>query len=144
MEYKKVGNKIYLRIDPDEDVIEIIQRVCHGQKIRGAIFQGIGYCSEITLFTYRPDSGEFREHDYWGLINMSSLFGNVIEAGDDEVFLRANGVFSYLNEDNELVTVAGSIQKAMISYTAEIVIDIVEGGIKRRDDIVPNLPVWKF
>ena len=144
MEYKKVANKIYLRIDPDEDIIEIIQRVCRGQKIRGAVFNGLGFCSEITLFTYRPDSGEFREHDYWGLITMASLTGNVIEASDDEVFLRATGVFSYLDEDSELVTIAGSIQKAMISYTAEIVIEIVEGGIKRRDDIIPNLPVWKF
>lgn len=144
MEYKKSDGKIYLRIDPEEDIIEVMQRVCRMQKIRGAIFQGTGFCSDITLFTYAPDTGAFHEHDFSGLLTLSSLIGNVVESGDDDIFLRAHAVFSYPDEKNNLVTAAGSLQKAIVSYTAEIVISPVEDGLKRRDDIVPNLPVWKF
>ena len=146
MEYKKTGDKIYLRVDPEEDIIEVLQRVCRVQKIHGAIFSGSGYCSDVTLFTYAPDTGEFFEHDYQGLLTMASIIGNVIESGEDEIFMRANGVFSYPNSQNkeEIITFAGNLQKATVSYTAEIVISLIEGGLKRRDDIVPNLPVWKF
>ena len=144
MEYKKSNGKIYLRVDPGEDIIEIVHRVCRVQKIRGAIFHGVGSCSEVTIYTYNPETGEFREHNYSGFLDMASLTGDVIETGDDEIMVRAHGFFSYLDSEKKLQTVGGSIQKAEIKFTGELVLSPIEDGLRRRMDIVPNLSVWKF
>ena len=54
MEYKKMKDTIYLRVDKKENVTETIKEVCRKEGICGGYFQGIGACSTATRSTYIP------------------------------------------------------------------------------------------
>ncbi|MBP2638578.1 MAG: hypothetical protein H6Q72_4485 [Firmicutes bacterium] len=144
MEYKKMENEIYIRIDPDEDVMETIKNVCEQENIITAYFQGIGACGNVVLSTYCPATKEFIEHPYAGMLEMVSLMGNITENNLGNPSLHAHAVFSYLNENKEVKTIAGHMLKAVISYTGEIVIRVAPEKIGHREDIVPEINVWKF
>ena len=55
MEYKKINDLIYLRIDKDEKIVETITAVCAKEKINAGHFQGIGACDTAILSTYLPE-----------------------------------------------------------------------------------------
>jgi uncharacterized protein len=144
VEYKKMENEVYLRIDPDEEVMETIKNVCEKENIFTAYFQGIGACGNVVLSTYCPENKNFIEHPYSGMLEMVSLMGNVTENKLGQSSLHAHAVFSYLNDNKEVTTIAGHMLKAVISYTGEIVIRLVPEKIGHRADIVPEINVWKF
>jgi len=54
-------------------------------------------------------------------------------------------MFSYLNESGEVCYFGGHLKSALVSYTAEIVIDPVPGdGIGRMIDPYAGITVWKL
>lgn len=144
MEYKKMGSEVYLRIDPEEEVMETIKQVCEKENILTGHFQGIGACGTAVLSTYCPETKDFIEHPYSGMLEMVSLMGNVTEAQSGAISLHAHAVFSYLNDSEQVATIAGHMLKAVISYTGEIVLRAAPEKIGHRADIVPEINVWKF
>ena len=49
MEYKKIGETYYIRMDRDDEVIANILEVCHRESIPSAIFSSIGGCGNAEL-----------------------------------------------------------------------------------------------
>ena len=143
MEYKKMGDEIYLRIDKGEKVMETIKAVCKKEKVGGGHFQGIGACGSATLSTYLPAAKNFLEHSFTGMLEMVSLMGNISAAGS-ELFLHSHAVFSYLNVTQELTVAAGHLKEAEISYTGEIVITPTDQAIDRKTDPQTGIGIWKL
>ena len=143
MEYKKMGDEIYLRIDRGEKVMEAVKAVCKKEKICGGHFQGIGACGSVTLSTYLPAAKDFLEHTFTGMLEMVSLMGNISAAGS-ELFLHSHAVFSYLNVRQELAVAAGHLKEAEISYTGEIVITPTDQAIDRKIDPQTGIGIWKL
>jgi predicted DNA-binding protein with PD1-like motif len=54
MEYKKIGEVYYIRMDRDDEVIENILDVCRKESIPSAIYSGIGGCGSATLQVFIP------------------------------------------------------------------------------------------
>jgi predicted DNA-binding protein with PD1-like motif len=59
MEYKKIGETYYIRMDRDDEVIENILDVCRKESIPSAIFSGIGGCGSAKLQVFIPETGAF-------------------------------------------------------------------------------------
>jgi len=49
MDYKKIGDNYYIRIDKDDEVIAAILRICSAENIPSATFTGIGGCKSAEL-----------------------------------------------------------------------------------------------
>ena len=49
MEYKKIKDTIYLRIEKGENVIETIKKLCKKDAVYEGYLQGIGACSTAIL-----------------------------------------------------------------------------------------------
>ena len=141
MEYRKETGAYYIRIDPGEDVMETIVKVCEENHVFGGSFQGIGACGEAVLSTYLPTTKEFQDHVLTGMLEMASLTGNVTKAADGKIGIHAHAVFSYL-DGQKISTVGGHLTKATVSYTGEIVLRSSESPIGQRDDLVPGVNVW--
>lgn len=54
MDYRKIGDFYYLRMDRDDEIISKILEICKKEKISSAIFSGIGGCKEAEIQTYIP------------------------------------------------------------------------------------------
>ena len=49
MEYKKINEDFYIRLDPGDEVLQSIKAICTAEQIYGGYFQGIGACSDVTI-----------------------------------------------------------------------------------------------
>ena len=143
MEYKKINDEFYIRLDPGDEVLQSIKDICTAEQIYGGYFQGIGACGDVTISTYIPTTRSFQMHPFSGMLEMASLSGNVTKDKDDTPALHAHAVFSQL-ENDRLLTRAGHLQKAIISYTAEIILHPANIIFEQRFDLVPEVGVWKF
>ena len=88
MEYKKMKDSFYLRIDKNEKVVETIKGLCRREKIQAGCFQGIGACGTAVISTYIPEKEDFIDHTISGMIEMISLIGNVSTEDGGEPFLH--------------------------------------------------------
>lgn len=144
MEYKKMKDVIYLRIDQDESVIDTIQEVCRREKVYTGYFWGIGACDLAILSTYLPDRNEFIDHTISGMIEIISLMGNISADENNNPVLHCHGSFSFLNPDGNIAVTAGHLKDARISYTGEIVLHIADMKIGRMIDPKTGIEVWKL
>ena len=144
MEYKKMKDNIYLRVDKGENVIKTIKEVCKKEGIYGGYFGGIGACSAATLSTYIPEQNDFIDHEISGMLEMVSLMGNITMDCDNQPFLHSHAVFSYLNQAGEIAVTAGHLKEAKIGYTGEIIITSAGDTIGRQFDENAGIEVWKL
>lgn len=146
MEYKKMGGRGYIRMDKGDEVIAGLRQVCQELKIKSATFQGIGACDQVIVGTYLPAKQEFLKHERNGMLEMISLQGNIVTSDKGELVEHAHGMFSYLRQDSgEMAYLGGHLLSACVSYTAEIVLDMVEAGyIGQQFDPITGINVWKL
>ena len=144
MDYKKMRDNIYIRIDKGEDVVETILSVCEKEKLTGGHFQGIGACDFVAVSTYIAEKQEFVDHTRTGMIEMISLMGNISSDDEGKLYQHSHAVFSYLNEDGEQAMIAGHLKEARIGYTGEIILTPSEEKIGRMFDSRIGIDVWKL
>ena len=144
MEYKKIRNTVYIRVDKGENVVQTILSVCRKENIRGGYFQGIGACDTAAISTYIPERNDFVDHTISGMIEMISLMGNISIDDKDEPFQHSHAVFSYLKDNGEIAVAAGHLKEAQIGYTGEIVLTPAEEKIGRVFDSRAGIDVWKL
>jgi hypothetical protein len=141
MDYRAIGNEIYIRIDKDEDILESILAICKKENIQTANFRGIGCCRKIDIQTYIPQKEEFISHIKTGIFEMLSLDGNISPENDGSLFLHAHSTFSYL-ENGEIKMIGGHLKEAIVEYTAEIILNPAQETIARMIDPKTNISVW--
>lgn len=146
MEYRKMGGRVYIRMDKSDEILEGLKRICQELRISSATFQGIGACDKVTVATFIPEKQEFLHHERNGMLEMVSLQGNIVTNDQGELVEHAHGIFSYLtSEHEEIAFIGGHLLSARVSYTAEIVLDMVEeGSIGHKLDKLTGINVWKL
>jgi uncharacterized protein len=144
VDYKKIGEIFYIRIDKEEEVLSTIMEVCNKENILTGQFQGIGACATATVSTYLPNKDEFTDHTQSGMLEMVSLMGNITRDDDGSPFLHSHAVFSYLDNTGNPSVLAGHLTKAIIRYTGEISILPAKETIGRMIDSKTGISIWKF
>ena len=79
MEYKKIGETYYVRMDRGDEIISNILEICRKESIPSAIFSGIGGCSSAELQVFIPASGSFETEKIEGMLELVSINGNYLE-----------------------------------------------------------------
>ncbi len=144
MDYNKYGNALYVRFDRGDEVISGILDICKREHILSATYSGIGGCGDVTVSTYIPDKQEFMPHNKTGLLEMISLNGNISADDKDNIYEHTHAMFSYL-ENNEQKFLGGHLTRAVISYTGEITINLVQNGvIRRKKDPLTGIDIWNL
>lgn len=145
MEYKQAGTRYCLHVDKAEEILQCILEVCRREQISSATFHGIGAFGQVRVATYIPEKDDFLDHQKTGMLELVSLDGNISHDENGQIFEHAHAMFSYLNEDGGISFFGGHLKSAVVSYTAELVIDPVPGdGIGRKINPNTGITVWKL
>ena len=146
MDYKKIGESIYVRFDKGDEIISGITDICKKEKILSAIYSGIGGCSDVSVGTLIPETNEFLKHNISGvMLEMISLNGNISSDYNDNIEHHTHAMFSYLDENKEQRFIGGHLLETTVSYTAEIEIKPVQNGvIRRKQDEITGITVWSL
>ncbi len=145
MEYRSDTDKIYVRLDRGDEIMESLMDICKKEGVKSALFRGIGACSDAVVGTYIDEKREFMPHVKKDtMLEMISLMGDIVTDDQGEMHEHAHAMFAYLDGE-EVRYFGGHLLKAVTLYTAEIALEPVKGGtISYQKEPTRDLNVWKF
>lgn len=126
MDYRTFGNKLVLRLDEGDEIISSVTEVCKKENITAATVNGIGFTTEMKLRIYDKDQDEFIFKTLTGSMEITMLTGNVFQA--------QNGLFTHLHimaADKTMGIRGGHLVSCTIGATGEIIVEVLEGNIRR-------------
>lgn len=124
---KKYRNKLIVRIDKGEEIIESLRKACLDNDVRLARVSGIGACNELTIGLFETRENKYHSNDYQGDFEVTSLEGNVTTMKGD-LYLHLHINFC----DNKNRCYGGHLNKAIVSATFEAILDIIDGEFERK------------
>jgi len=139
MQYERFGDKIAIRIDRGEEVLEQLKKVCLAEKVRLATVSALGATDDFTVGVYDVNDKKYYSNTFTGNHEIVSLCGNVTTKNGEHY---AHLHMSCANEKGEVV--GGHLNRAVISATCEMFLTVIAGSIERRADEMTGLNVFKF
>ena len=136
MDYRRFKNTIVCRIDRGEEIIEKIKEIALKEKIKLANINALGATNEFTVGVFKTDEKKYYSNEFRGDFEIVSLTGT-INTMNGEFYTHIH--MSAGNEKGEVF--GGHLNRAIVSATCEMVINIIDGVVDRKfnDEIGLNL-----
>ena len=126
MEYRRFENTIVMRIDKGEEILEKVKEVAMRENIKLASISALGATNDFTVGVFKTEEKKYYSNNFNGDFEIVSLTGTIN---------TMNGEFySHLHMsagDSEGKVFGGHLNRAVISATCEMVINIIEGRVDR-------------
>lgn len=139
MEYRKFQNKIIVRMDKGEEILEKVREVAEKEKIKLADISALGAVSEFTVGVFDTEAKEYHANEFKGNFEIVSLTGT-INTMNDEFYCHLH--MSAGNEKGQVF--GGHLNRAIISATCEMVITLIDGRVDRRFEKEVGLNLFQF
>lgn len=139
MEYKRFENKVYARIDRGEEIVETLRKICEQENITLAHVSAIGAVGDFTVGVFKTAQKQYFSNSFKGDFEIVSLSGTVTQMNGEH--------YSHLhmsagNDKGEVF--GGHLNRAVVSATCEMVIDISDGFVNRRFSEEVGLNLFDF
>lgn len=126
MDYRKFGRKLVIRMDPGEEILEQLQLVCEKEKVALASVSAIGAVGSFTVGLFDIGEKRYYSTDYAGDYEIASLIGTVTtKDGAFYAHLHMNA------GDRENRVFGGHLNRAGVSATCEMILDVMDGTVER-------------
>ena len=139
MEYKRFGNKIVVRLDKGEEILESVKLLAVKENIKLANISALGAVCDFTVGVFKTEEKKYYSNSFSGDFEIVSLVGTITTM-NNEVYLHLH--FSAGNDKGQVF--GGHLNKAIISATCEMVVDIIDGQIDRTFDKNVGLNLFEF
>ena len=139
MEYKKFNNKIVARIDKGEEILKQIKEIALKENIKLASVRALVATNDFTVGVFKTDEKKYYSNEFKGNFEIVSLTGT-INTMNGEFYTHIH--MSAGNDKGEVF--GGHLNKAIVSATCEMVIDIIDGTVDRYFDEEIGLNLFKF
>ncbi len=139
MEYKKFGNNIIARIDKGEEILEMLKNISETENIKLANVNALGAINSFTVGVFDTAEKKYRSNSFEGAFEIVSLTGTVTTMNGD--------FYAHLHMsagDDKGKVFGGHLNKAVVSATCEMVINIIEGTVERYFDKDIGLNLMQF
>ena len=139
MEYRKFNNTIVARIDKGEEILDKIKEIANKENIKLANINALGATNVFTVGVFKTDEKKYYSNNFTGDFEIVSLTGT-INTMNGEFYSHIH--MSAGNDKGEVF--GGHLNRAIVSATCEMVINIIDGTVDRvfNDEIGLNL--FKF
>lgn len=139
MEYRRFGNSIVARMDKGEEILAQIQEIAQQEHIRLASVTALGATNDFTVGVYKADEKKYYANEFQGNFEIVSLTGT-INTMDGEFYTHIH--MSAGNHRGEVF--GGHLNRAVVSATCEMVIQVMDGEVDRAYDPETGLNVFRF
>ena len=139
MDYRRFGNKIIARIDRGEEILEKVKEIALKENIKLAGISALGATNDFTVGVHNVDEKKYYANEFKGSYEIVSLTGT-INTMNGEFYTHIH--MSAGNDKGEVF--GGHLNKAMVSATCEMVIDIIDGSVDRSYDEEIGLNIFNF
>lgn len=139
MEYKRFNNTIVARIDKDEEIVAELHNIAIKENIKLASVLAIGAVSSFEAGVYKLSEKKYYKNEFVGDFEIISLMGN-INTKNSEVYTHLHITCSNVKGQ----TFGGHLNKAFVSTTCEMIINIIDGCVDRFYDEEIGVNLFKF
>ena len=139
MEYRRFGNKIVARIDKGEEILEKIKEISLKENIKLENVNALGATNDFTVGVFKVDEKKYYSNNFKGNFEIVSLTGS-INTMNGEFYTHIH--MSAGNEKGEVF--GGHLNRAIVSATCEMFIEIIDGEVDRYFDEEIGLNLFKF
>lgn len=139
MEYKRFDKIIIARIDKTEEILEKVKEIALKENIKLASISAIGAIDNFTVGVFKTDEKKYYANSFQGDFEIVSLTGT-INTMDNEFYSHLH--MSAGDEEGKVF--GGHLNKAVVSATCEMVINIIDGKVDRYRDEEIGLNLFDF
>ncbi len=139
MEYRKFQNKIIVRMDKGEEILEKVREVAEKEKIKFADIIALGAVREFTVGVFDTEAKEYHANEFKGSFEIVSLTGT-INTMNDEFYCHLH--MSAGNEKGQVF--GGHLNRTIMSATCEMIITLIDGRVDRRFEEEVGLNLFQF
>ena len=139
MEYRKFGSTIVVRIDKGEEILDKVREIALKENIKLANINALGAVSEFTVGVFKTDEKKYYSNEFKGYFEIVSLTGT-INTMNDEFYTHLH----MSTGDDTGKVFGGHLNRAIVSATCEMVINIIDGRVDRYFDEEIGLNLFKF
>lgn len=139
MEYKRFNNTIVARIDKGEEILDKIKELALKENIKLANVNALGATNDFTVGVFKTEEKKYYSNEFKGNFEIVSLTGT-INTMNGEFYTHIH--MSAGNDKGEVF--GGHLNKAIVSATCEMVINIIDGTVDRYFDEEIGLNLFKF
>lgn len=139
MEYRKFGTTYLVRLDPGEEIVEKLLWLAAVENIKVANLNGLGAVDDITLGIYFPQDKQYKANLFHADFEIVSLTGTLTTQNE-----RPYAHLHMAVAEASGRCFGGHLNRAVVSATAEIVINVIDGVVEREPDPQIGLNLMRF
>lgn len=139
MEYRRFNQTIIARIDRGEEILEQVKVIAEKENIKLASVSALGATDNFTVGVYKVEEKKYYANEFKGDFEIVSLTGT-INTMNNEFYCHLHMSAG----DVEGKVFGGHLNKAIVSATCEMVINIIDGCVDRIKDEEIGLNLFKF
>ena len=139
MEYRRFNNTIVARIDKGEEILSQIKEIALKENIKSANVNTLGATNNFVVGVFKTAEKKYYSNEFKGDFEIVSLTGT-INTMNGEFYTHIH--MSAGNDKGEVF--GGHLNKAIVSATCEMVINIIDGTVDRYADEEIGLNLFKF
>ena len=139
MEYRRFNNTIVARIDKGEEILEQIKTIALKENIKLANINALGATNDFTVGVFKTAEKKYYSNNFKGDFEIVSLTGT-INTMNGEFYTHIHMSAG----DAEGKVFGGHLNRAIVSATCEMVINIIDGVVDRYADEEIGLNLFKF
>ncbi len=139
MDYVKMKNRYAVRLDPEDEITESVRAVCEKEQIKAAEIRGLGAVKSFEIGLYDLNQQKFLPSSFNEPGEIVSLWGDVGEM-NGKIYHHIHMACGL--SDSRVV--GGHLISAVISATAELIIDPLDGTLDHRVNPNTGLNEWNL
>ena len=139
MEYQKLGDTYFVRMDRGEEVLDRLTALCKQENISLAQVDGLGAVDLATVCVYDVPTKTFFRKTFEEPMEISNLCGTVTRM-NGEVYLHIHATVC----DGQLNAHGGHVNALRVAATCELTVRVIPGAVGRRHDDQIGLNVFSF
>ncbi|HIH29626.1 MAG TPA: DNA-binding protein, partial [Thermoplasmata archaeon] len=87
MDYKQCGNRVIVRIDKGEELVDSLKTICKKLDIKLGSIYGLGATEKVTVGLMNTKTKKYQSKEFTGDHEITSLLGNITTM-NGEVYLH--------------------------------------------------------
>ena len=139
MEYRRFNNTIVARIDKGEEILEQIKEIALKENIKLANINALGATNNFTVGVFKTGEKKYYSNSFTGDFEIVSLTGT-INTMNGEFYTHIHMSAG----DAEGKVYGGHLNKAIVSATCEMIINIIDGKVDRKFNEEIGLNLFGF
>ncbi|MBR0138678.1 MAG: DNA-binding protein [Firmicutes bacterium] len=139
MEYRRFNDTIIVRMDRGEEILEQVKAIALAEDIKLASVSALGATWDFTVGVFSPAEKKYYPCSFRGDFEIANITGT-INTMNGEFYTHLH--MTAAGPGGE--TVGGHLNRAVVSMTCEMVINIIDGTVDREFDEELGFNKMKF